>query len=58
MPPLHGWSLDGVDFFELTSAENLSSPDREVTLLHPWEAELGEMIELITHQADSIAPTR
>jgi circadian clock protein KaiC len=31
----HGWSLDGIDFFELTSAENLSSPDREVTLLHP-----------------------
>jgi len=54
----HGWSLDGIDFFELTSAENLSSPDREVTLLHPWEVELGETIQLITDQADRIAPTR
>jgi len=51
-------SLDGIDFFELTSAENLSSPDREVTLLHPWEVELGETIELITDQADRVAPTR
>ncbi|MGA8746936.1 MAG: ATPase domain-containing protein, partial [Solirubrobacterales bacterium] len=54
----HGWSLDGIDFFELTSAENLSSPDREVTLLHPWEVELGETIKLITDQADRTAPTR
>ena len=54
----HGWSLDGIDFFELTSAENLSSPDREVTLLHPWEVELSETIKLITDQADRIAPTR
>ncbi|MBV9375813.1 MAG: AAA family ATPase, partial [Alphaproteobacteria bacterium] len=54
----HGWSLDGINFFELTSAENLSSPERELTLLHPWEVELGEMIKLITDQAESIAPTR
>jgi circadian clock protein KaiC len=54
----HGWSLDGIDFFELASAENLSSPDREVTLLHPWEVELGETIPLITDQADRVAPTR
>jgi circadian clock protein KaiC len=54
----HGWSLDGIDFFELTSAENLSSPDREVTLFHPWEVELGETIQLITDQADRVAPTR
>ena len=54
----HGWSLDGIEFFELTSAENLSSPDREVTLLHPWEVELGETVQLITDQADRVAPTR
>jgi circadian clock protein KaiC len=54
----HGWSLDGINFFELTSAESLSGPEREVTLLHPWEVELGEMIKLITDQAESIAPTR
>jgi circadian clock protein KaiC len=41
----HGWSLDGIDLFELTSAENLSRPDREMTLLHPWEVELGETIK-------------
>ena len=54
----HGWSLDGIDLFELTSAENLSSPDREMTLLHPWEVELGETIKLITDEADRTTPTR
>ena len=54
----HGWSLDGIDVLELSSAMNLLSPDRETTLLHPWEVELGEIIQLITGQADRVAPTR
>jgi len=54
----HGWSLNGIDLFELTSAENLSSPDREMTLLHPWEVELGETMKLITEEADRTTPTR
>ena len=41
-------------FFELTSPENLSSPDREVTLLHPWEVEPSETIKLITDQAEGM----
>lgn len=54
----HGWSLDGLDLFELASAENVLSPDRELTLLHPWEVELGETMKLITTQVESINPTR
>jgi circadian clock protein KaiC len=54
----HGWSLDGLDLFELASAENVLSPDREMTLLHPWEVELGETMKLITAQVERINPTR
>jgi circadian clock protein KaiC len=54
----HGWSLDGIDLFELTSAQNLSSPDREMTLFHPWEVELGETVKLITEQVDRTVPIR
>jgi circadian clock protein KaiC len=54
----HGWSLDGIELFELTSAQNLSSPEREMTLFHPWEVELGETVKLITDQVDRAAPTR
>ena len=54
----HGWSLDGLDLFELASAENVLSPDREMTLLHPWEVELGETMKLITTQVEAIDPTR
>jgi circadian clock protein KaiC len=54
----HGWSLDGVDLFELSSADEALSVDREQTLLHPWEAELGETIRLITAEVDRVKPKR
>ena len=54
----HGWSLEGIDLFELSSAKNLAEPDHETTLLHPWEVELGEIIKPITDQADRVSPTR
>src|SRR3954452_25064929 len=33
----HDWSLDGIDLFELSNAEGVLDPSREITLLHPWE---------------------
>src|SRR3954470_12478512 len=36
----HGWSLDGVDIFELVSPETTLDPGRELTVLHPAELEL------------------
>src|SRR5262245_14937636 len=37
----HGWSLDGIELFQLPMSEGLSSDD-EYTLYHPAEIELGE----------------
>jgi circadian clock protein KaiC len=54
----HGWSLDGVDVFEVSNAEGLLGLQRELTLLHPWEVELGETIGLITAEVDRTAAVR
>lgn len=54
----HGLSLNGIDVFELSSADTPFSAEREMTLLHPWEVELGETIKVITDQIERIKPTR
>ncbi|MDQ1079451.1 ATPase domain-containing protein [Pseudoroseomonas cervicalis] len=54
----HGLSLERVDVFELGSADTPFSADREMTLLHPWEVELGETVKVITDQIERINPTR
>jgi KaiC/GvpD/RAD55 family RecA-like ATPase len=52
----HGWSLDGIDVFELASGGDALDPDREQDLLHPWEIELGEVIKAITDEIERLAP--
>ena len=54
----HGLSLDGIAVFELASAESALTTGREMTLLHPWEQELGETIKLITDEIERLAPSR
>lgn len=54
----HGWTLDGMDLFELATAAQALAPDREVTLLHPWEVELGETVGLVTAEVERTRPVR
>ena len=54
----HGWSLDGIDVFELASGGDALDPDREQDLLHPWEIELGEVVKVITDEIERLAPPR
>ena len=42
----HGWTLDGIELFQLSQAEHLKSEDR-YTLYHPGEVELGETVKAI-----------
>jgi circadian clock protein KaiC len=48
----HGWNLEGVELFELAAAEGALGLDREQTLLHPWEVELGATVKLITDEVE------
>lgn len=54
----HGWSLDNISLFELVPPEASLDPDREQTLFHPAEIELGETTKLILDRVNEIDPTR
>lgn len=54
----HGWSLDGIEVFELASGGDALDPAREQDLLHPWEIELGEVIKAITDEIERLSPPR
>jgi circadian clock protein KaiC len=54
----HGWSLDEISIFELVPPEASLAPDREVTLFHPAELELGETTKLIFDKVNEIEPVR
>jgi circadian clock protein KaiC len=53
----HGWSLEGIEVFELVSAEGLG-PDAEQSILHPSEIELGETVRGVMAAVDRLKPAR
>ena len=54
----HGWSLAGLDIFELVPPETTLDPDRELTVFHPAEMELSETTSLIFREVERINPAR
>ncbi len=53
----HGWSLDGLEVFELAQPEMRTAAE-QYTLYHPSEIELGEMVKSVLEITDRIRPTR
>jgi circadian clock protein KaiC len=53
----HGWSLDGIEIFQLVTEEGLS-PDSEQSILHPSEIELGETTRSVMAAAERVKPRR
>jgi circadian clock protein KaiC len=53
----HGWSLAGIDLFELVSEEGLD-PDSEQSVLHPSDVELGETTRGVMRQVEATKPMR
>ncbi|EWY39003.1 circadian clock protein KaiC [Skermanella stibiiresistens SB22] len=52
----HGWTLDGIDLFDLIPIE--AELDRQQTVLYPSEVELGETMRLITDRIAEDQPDR
>ncbi len=52
----HGWSLEGIDVFELVPAE--AELERQQTVLYPAEAEFGETMRAITGRIEATRPER
>src|SRR6185295_16286493 len=53
----HGWTLDGVEVFQLASADR-TTLDEQYTLYHPSEIELGETIQAVLGTVERIRPHR
>ncbi|WP_332824480.1 ATPase domain-containing protein [Ramlibacter sp.] len=53
----HGWTLDGIELFELVSEEGLS-PELEQSILHPAQIELGETVQGVIAQVEKLGPRR
>ena len=54
----HGWTLDGIDVFELSNLEDSVNPDVQYTLFHPAEVELGETTRRLLDAIERVKPTR
>jgi circadian clock protein KaiC len=54
----HGWTLGGIDLFELASAEAVLGDGRHQSVLHPWEMELDGTVRLILAEVERVKPTR
>jgi circadian clock protein KaiC len=52
----HGWSLDGIDIYELVPLE--AQLDRQQTVLQPSEVELGETMNLVCERIAEVNPDR
>ena len=54
----HGWTLDGVDIFELVPPESLLDEDQQQSLLYSSDLELGETTKRIFEAFERIKPER
>ena len=54
----HGWSLDGIDIFEIVPAEDSLTRDARYTMYHPSEVELAETTKMVLAECARVQPQR
>jgi circadian clock protein KaiC len=54
----HGWSLDGIDIYELVPPELSLDPKQLQTLVHASDLELGETVRMALEEIERVKPTR
>jgi circadian clock protein KaiC len=54
----HGWSLQGIDLYELEATEQRLKPEEEYTVFRPEDAELTDTIQDVYRQVEEIKPSR
>lgn len=54
----HGWSLDGIDIFEIRASEETLRQDARYTMYHPSEVELVETTKAVLAEAARVKPQR
>lgn len=54
----HGWSLDGIDIFDLTTTDLAALRDAQYVIFHPSEVELGETTRRVLTEVERVNPSR
>jgi circadian clock protein KaiC len=54
----HGWSLDGIDIFELVPPELTLDPQQDQSILYASDLELGETVSMVMKEVERIRPQR
>ncbi|PIK68951.1 ATPase domain-containing protein [Methylobacterium frigidaeris] len=54
----HGWSLEGIEIFELVPPELSLDPRQQQSLVHSSDLELGETVRLAIAEIDRVKPQR
>lgn len=54
----HGWSLDGIEIFEVVPPESLLDADQQQSLLYSSDLELGETTKRIFETFEQVKPAR
>ena len=52
----HGWSLDGIDIYELVPPELSLDPTQEQSVVYSSDLELGETVRLVMDCVESVKP--
>ena len=53
----HGWSMDGIDLYEMSASEQLKA-DSQHTIFHPAEVEFAETMKIVLEAVERAKPTR
>jgi circadian clock protein KaiC len=54
----HGWSLDGIEIFELVPPELSLDPEREQSIVYASDLELGETVQIVKDEVERVGPAR
>ncbi|HUN42911.1 MAG TPA: ATPase domain-containing protein [Acetobacteraceae bacterium] len=54
----HGWSLDGIDIYELVPPELSLDPAQEQSVIYAADLELGETVRMVMAELERIRPVR
>lgn len=53
----HGWSLEGIDIYELVPPELSLDPSQQQSVVYSSDLELGETVQLVMDEVERIKPT-
>jgi circadian clock protein KaiC len=54
----HGWTLDGIEVYELSPPDEILNPETKYTVFHPSEVELNQSVQSVYDAVERLRPSR